>query len=100
MHSHHGLYPIWNDDFGNYYYPSEYTEEYEAYQSNILGLPGGFSPLKKVKTTIEGAHEGDLGPMDPAQIYVDPTLLRHGAAQLHVLPKPGDPTQMDVTGAS
>lgn len=35
-----------------------------------------------------------MGPMDPASMFVDPSLLKHGAAQMGVLPKEGDPTQM------
>ena len=94
------MYPIFNDDYGNYFYPSEYTEEFEAYQTNAFGLPGGFSPIKQVKSTVTGAKKDEMGPMDPASMFLDPTLLKHGAAQLDVLPKEGDPTQMDVQGAS
>ena len=80
LHSHHGLYPIWNDDYGNYYYPSEFTEEYEAYHSNKFGFPAKFSPIKTVKSTAAAVKEGDMGPMDPARMFLDPTMLKHGAA--------------------
>ncbi len=64
----------------------------------MLGMPDIGGAIKgaagKVGGAVAGAAKEAVGSMDPATMFNDPTLLKHGQAMLGNLPKVGDPVQM------
>ena len=52
----------------------------------------------KAKSPAAGVKEGEMGSMDPAGMYFDPSMSKHGAAQMAVIPEPGAETQMGIKG--